>query len=253
MSNQVDSGVRLLRSVLRPVLLGGVTTLGIVVVLAIVVEYPESGSFERFDIGAQADQDQFVLRAFGSEFVMQAEGPWAVYEMHRIVDKALGRRERTPQQIATGRRAARCDFCSALQDPYAYAVEARGWPALCFSSEFYYSRGMDSPELFTVAWGITMAVRESSASAGSSDADWWRARLPRIIPLRPIWCGLIKDVTIYSCGWWVLLFAVRSSKRIGRRLRGRCPSCAYDLRRNFSSGCPECGWRRTEKDAQQPA
>ena len=30
-----------------------------------------------------------------------------------------------------------------------------------------------------------------------------------------------------------------------RRIRaGHCPNCNYDLRRDFSRGCPECGWHR---------
>lgn len=37
-------------------------------------------------------------------------------------------------------------------------------------------------------------------------------------------------------------------RREDRRLsRGLCPTCAYDLRADFESGCPECGWNRREE------
>ena len=31
---------------------------------------------------------------------------------------------------------------------------------------------------------------------------------------------------------------------------GCCPECNYDLRGDFSHGCPECGWRRAAKGAE---
>ena len=39
-------------------------------------------------------------------------------------------------------------------------------------------------------------------------------------------------------------FLVVTSKGTRRRLRGCCPGCGYDLRKNFNDGCPECGWLR---------
>jgi len=39
-----------------------------------------------------------------------------------------------------------------------------------------------------------------------------------------------------------LSFERREQKR---RARGLCPACAYDLRGEFNSGCPECGWNHS--------
>lgn len=39
---------------------------------------------------------------------------------------------------------------------------------------------------------------------------------------------------------------LRERREAHRRARGLCPACAYDLRSDFPTGCPECGWNRTE-------
>lgn len=38
-------------------------------------------------------------------------------------------------------------------------------------------------------------------------------------------------------------FLARYGRR-GRRARGHCPACDYDLTFGFDAGCPECGWNR---------
>ena len=63
---------------------------------------------------------------------------------------------------------------------------------------------------------------------------------PRVLPLRPIWRGFAANTVFYTLLLWLLLVA----RRQWWRIRGRCPKCAYDLRGNPHSGCPECGWHR---------
>ncbi len=48
---------------------------------------------------------------------------------------------------------------------------------------------------------------------------------------------IIGGVLAYSANW-------RVTKRLLRRRRGHCVACGYDLRSDFSQGCPECGWGR---------
>ncbi|MEE9129209.1 MAG: hypothetical protein V3T84_04260 [Phycisphaerales bacterium] len=45
---------------------------------------------------------------------------------------------------------------------------------------------------------------------------------------------------------WLAMLAPITLRRIIRRKRGLCIKCGYDLRGDFSTGCPECGWRRDD-------
>jgi hypothetical protein len=73
---------------------------------------------------------------------------------------------------------------------------------------------------------------------------------------RIVWSGylhnaissLIAMALVASLGWIVDRY--RSNRNALRLFRGLCPMCAYDLRCNTTTGCPECGWRRGEARAQ---
>lgn len=69
---------------------------------------------------------------------------------------------------------------------------------------------------------------------------------PRILklPLRPLWPGFLLDTGFYAVLWALPLFGLPLIRQSRRKRKGRCPKCAYDLKRDFNSGCPECGWRR---------
>jgi len=47
---------------------------------------------------------------------------------------------------------------------------------------------------------------------------------------------------------WMLWSSLFATRRMIRRKRGHCIKCGYDLRGDFSAGCPECGWRREGLD-----
>ena len=58
----------------------------------------------------------------------------------------------------------------------------------------------------------------------------------------PAWAGM----ALFS---WLGIFVLarlpdRHQRSIDRMNKGVCPTCAYDLRGDFSIGCPECGWKR---------
>ena len=42
----------------------------------------------------------------------------------------------------------------------------------------------------------------------------------------------------------IAAFVVPLVRQSLRAKRGLCPACGYNLRGDFSAGCPECGWRR---------
>ncbi len=48
-------------------------------------------------------------------------------------------------------------------------------------------------------------------------------------------------LAMFTALYPTLHVAVRKFKRVARRRRGHCLSCAYDLEGNESGTCPECG------------
>ncbi len=77
-------------------------------------------------------------------------------------------------------------------------------------------------------------------------------------PYRPYWSALICNTIFYTAFWALMLVAPRTTRRIYRRLRRRCPNCGYDIRHCEDPGCPECGWGRqmpdsTDSDETPPA
>ena len=75
----------------------------------------------------------------------------------------------------------------------------------------------------------------------------------KALPLAPIWPGFAINTVFYAAILWLLTLSPFTARRMIRRKRGHCLKCGYDLRGDYSAGCPECGWRREEKDTQQPA
>lgn len=73
------------------------------------------------------------------------------------------------------------------------------------------------------------------------------------LPLQIQWPRFAVNIAFWAAAWvvlyqlvgrlWRLLAPV---KRRRRRAQGLCPKCAYDLRADFDSGCPECGWNRSD-------
>ena len=77
--------------------------------------------------------------------------------------------------------------------------------------------------------------------------DWYTGPIPQraILPYRPIWPGFVIN-TIFYAAILCLPFAPFQLRRYVRVKRALCIKCGYDLRGNFSAGCPECGWRRED-------
>src|SRR5262245_46006735 len=74
------------------------------------------------------------------------------------------------------------------------------------------------------------------------EAEYSRALLVRpALPLRPIWPGFEINTILYAALLWLLVFALRRTRRWRRIKRGLCPACAYPL--GESPTCSECGGR----------
>jgi len=127
-------------------------------------------------------------------------------------------------------------FEAAQQGTTSKLLEARGWPRLCL----WLTRDMTTP------WGSTRLA------FGDADGGWetrrvWRTRqgdIPISLPHRVLSDGFIINTLFYAAMWFGIFFGVGFVKRVLRRKRGRCVKCSYDLRGEFDTGCPECGWGR---------
>jgi hypothetical protein len=61
------------------------------------------------------------------------------------------------------------------------------------------------------------------------------------IPLFPIPLNFAASTLLFASPWLFLFFAPPVLRRQLRRRRGHCIDCGYDVQRQYSSPCPECG------------
>jgi hypothetical protein len=112
---------------------------------------------------------------------------------------------------------------------HAEAVRVRaGWPALALEGA-----GLLERDAIAVHWHAAIDVDPSPPH------DIGRRFAPRVLPLRPLWRGLLLDALVWAALVGLLTVGPRSFIRARRRRRGRCPACGYPL--GPSPRCPECG------------
>jgi hypothetical protein len=109
-------------------------------------------------------------------------------------------------------------------DPCASQIELTGWP---MAAMFNHS-------------GLASTWSFPSQAVGT------RQFLGYVLPLLPLWSGLVVDAAFYGAAWSLLFLAYRTLHRALSRQRGVCASCRYDLAGlPISAGgvrvCPECG------------
>ncbi len=117
--------------------------------------------------------------------------------------------------------------------------DARGWPFralkyrhVCTSTGSNWYGTAVTNETTESGWKL-----EPFASVFSGNTN------PRVLPKRAIWLGFFANTVSYAfliCSPFVVRIALR---RHFRRRRGRCKTCAYDLRGANHLQCPECGVR----------
>ncbi len=110
---------------------------------------------------------------------------------------------------------------------------AAGWPMLALSYERVWR---DSGRV--LRWGVQLSDPNSAAHI-------------RALPLRPIWPGLLANSSLYATAIFLPWIAFLMLRVLHRLRHGRCPQCAYDLRFDLASGCPECSWRREGAQGSQ--
>lgn len=152
-------------------------------------------------------------------------------------------REMPPDELAPlGLRAHATPWTFGLPWPVGRAtemsvVQASGWPLLALAA---IERGVLPTTHLRYGFDIG-----GERTIGNLDT-LGHAR-PRVLPLRPVWPGVIVDTAVFSAAWWAAITAPIVLLRRSRIRRGLCSACRYDLRGLHAAQhphCPECGAAR---------
>ncbi len=113
---------------------------------------------------------------------------------------------------------------------------ATGWPCRAFWGQVDCAVSGDELVRTWVLLGSESAVRTSLPPWPGGPAYY---ALLRVIPVRPLWAGLLADVSWFGATALMLLVGTRAVVARIRRRRGRCVDCGHP---QFAGGrCPECG------------
>lgn len=142
-----------------------------------------------------------------------------------------------PLPIALGPNDVKADLApAAASHPgtlMCWPIQTRtGWPlrAMAYWHEGFYG------------WGDFIWARGPGPSGIALGREVGTAALPfdeRVIPLQPLWAGLIGNTLIFGGVLFLGSTAVSTRRAARRRRRGQCARCGYDLA--GLATCPECG------------
>lgn len=176
--------------------------------------------------------------AFKKSPFAQYNPPWAYHELEDFGARAPSRNPSSSwNQVATWGRLRLLDPKVSNEPAIDATEQAAGWPCLSFCCEIVRETvpsGTRSTR--NVAHGgITLPPTEFKDTFATF----------RVIPLRPIWSGVVINALAFGTAAWLVCSVVGSVRRERRFSRGHCPACGYDLRSDYRTGCPECGWHRS--------
>jgi len=223
---------------LRPALclaLGLSSTVGVALAGFLLIGFPAPGPGEMVDIPHNLPDSLLLL----SEF--EAAGGTMLVSTTASTVTQLGGGPAVPMGTIEDRLPSWCRARVLRLEPdvpWLLRSESRGWPCRALwaeegfepSTRSYVYRG---GRAVTLPW---RRINEATALRG-------RIFVP-LLPLAPIWGGFLLDTAVYTALWSGLILGVPTIRRVRRRRHGRCPRCAYDLKHEFTRGCPECGWGR---------
>jgi len=122
------------------------------------------------------------------------------------------------------------------QPSYSYSEFYAGWPALSLRYQRWTRTTRSGPNP-----GAVDRSRGLPAISDSLKPYIGRHELP----CSPLWTGVMVNSALYGACLGLIVLGLRSGNRCLRRLlrrwRNRCASCAYDLRGTEHERCPECG------------
>jgi len=117
-----------------------------------------------------------------------------------------------------------------------------GWPVLSWRAAW-----LPHPSRYGAIKGGDfhggLFINTKSISGGLSMME----PVSRLLPLRPIWPGVVYDSALWAGFWLVITLVLLAPGRVRRRLRlrrHRCTMCGYDLRGCEAARCSECGAAR---------
>ena len=113
-------------------------------------------------------------------------------------------------------------------------VRAAGWPFRCVLCGAVQPANPAPGAPLVTKWG-GLPLRPSS-----------RLVFQGVLPLVPLWKGIITGTVFYTALLWALVFGRFIVRRLLRRWRGLCPYCAYPVAQ--SAVCTECGEPPREAD-----
>ena len=170
---------------------------------------------------------------------VQMRTGWPSEPYHRMRATAFGIR----YEVMSGR----INFANASVPPMGwlkgiYKEWRVGWPLPCLARHTWVSFGKYVPSAYGFAAG-----QEGRGFVGLPQNVMFVGFRERRLPIEPLWPGFAVNTFFYAAIVCLLTLGPFTARRIIRRKRGQCIKCGYDLRGDFSAGCPECGWRREEK------
>lgn len=121
-----------------------------------------------------------------------------------------------------------------------------GFPALSLSCDTLVDDSASLPDgtFLTQSRGGFMDRIEAAQFVGKPAI--WSHTQHLWFPYRPIWSGFLINTVFYTLVACALAWLWRQIKHARRMRRGLCPCCRYQLSYDFRTGCPECGWRRSQ-------
>lgn len=109
-----------------------------------------------------------------------------------------------------------------------------GLPLRCMSVEFQrvIDRRVTPPAVVDVELPLRSGIRLHAAGKPWPDHQY-------VLPLKPIWFGMLFNVLVLSAAGGLIMHVVRRAIRSDRQRKGRCIQCGHPLA--GQSTCPECG------------
>lgn len=222
--------------------LGAVSTFAIAWFAVVVAAFGRTSGHFAWEELTKADRRSTLVRLTGGAGVWDGIATHARYpDPISASGGEIGWRERMVLNWAAG----------LVSDPTASDMRyftVTGWPAPALWSEFDFDRQVliGSPRSGPYVTTSSGAVNVLRVVGHSDFARFSEVGYPCLaLPFRPLWLGLGFNTALYAGLWAMLLLTSTVTQRVVRRRRGRCTACGYDLRGDYTAGCPECGWGRT--------
>lgn len=213
------------------------SAIGLAWFCAFFATYSNRGEFHSYKSMDGEDVEYFVLQSWGSELgirgadmrfalALSPEGP--------DITKSYSQVRRSPGTLSH----------APLPEKGIFAYEAHGWLALCFQWRY---KAEDERGNALLQYGIDVGGGTRSIQINTSPKISVTAPMAinrYVLPLMPIWSGLLIDCAVFTATWIALGSVLIFTKRRIRSICGLCPMCAYDLRHDMKRRCSECGWTR---------